>query len=127
MKEAPKELMTERAKETTRDFMADRRSSTRHPLVLSAEIIELPGFAKYSACSSDVSRGGCYIDTINPLPTGSSIRVRLFRGSDILEVGGKVVYTSPRLGMGITFDEPLHLNQLALLDRWVEELSRAYY
>jgi PilZ domain len=126
MKEAPKELMTEVAAEVGRDPLVDRRASPRHPLVLTAEIIEFSGFAKSNACSSDVSRTGCYIDTLNPLPTGSLIRIRLFRGSDILEADGKVVYCSPRLGMGITFQEPLRVDQLAVLDRWVAEISRPY-
>lgn len=55
----------------------ERRSAPRYPLVLAMEVVELPRGAKLSARTSDVSRTGCYIDTLNPIPKDSQIRLRI--------------------------------------------------
>ena len=106
------------------DVMLDRRAAPRFALILVAEITELPSGTKLSARSSDLSRSGCYIDTLNPLPNGSPVRVRLVRGGDAFEASGKVVYVSRGLGMGIAFDESIPPNQLAILDRWLAEAAK---
>ena len=48
------------------DRMVDRRNAPRNPLFLTAEVTELSSDAILSARTSDVSRTGCYIDTLNP-------------------------------------------------------------
>lgn len=106
------------------DVMLDRRAAPRYALILVAEITELPSGTKLSARSSDLSRSGCYIDTLNPIPNGSPVRVRLFRSGDAFEALGKVVYASGGLGMGIAFDEHVPSSQLAILDRWLADASK---
>ncbi len=103
--------------------MADRRVETRIPLILAAEVAEYPTGVKLSARTSDVSRSGCYVDTLNPMPKGSAIRVRLMQRAEVFEVTGKGMYVSPGLGMGIAFDQPVPPGQLAILDRWLEAAS----
>jgi hypothetical protein len=68
----------------------------------------LPRGARLNARSADISRTGCYIDTLNPIPAGSKVRVRLTRGTEILDVLAKVVYVSLGLGMGLHFEDPFH-------------------
>jgi hypothetical protein len=106
------------------DVMVDRRVSPRYPLVLVVEVTELSSRAKMTVRTSDVSRTGCYVDTLNPVTSGSKVIVRLTRGSDIFEASGTVRYVSPGLGMGIQFDEHIPIHQLALLDRWLEDAAR---
>ena len=53
------------------DVLVDRRSAPRVPMVLGAEIVELPRGARLNARSADISRTGVYIDTLNPIPSGS--------------------------------------------------------
>jgi PilZ domain len=55
------------------------RSAPRHAMVLAAEVVELPSGAKLTARTADISRTGCHIDTLNPIPQGSEVRVRLAR------------------------------------------------
>lgn len=107
------------------DVMVDRRASARYPLVLVAEITEMTSFAKFNARSSDVSRTGCYIDTLNPVPAGSAVTVRLLRGTEVFESTGTVKYISPGLGMGIHFNENIPVNQMAILDRWLGEAAKS--
>jgi hypothetical protein len=60
------------------DVTVERRSARRHVMVLAAEVVELPSGAKLSARRSDISRTGCYIDTLNP----SGSRIRKISSSD---------------------------------------------
>lgn len=63
----------------------ERRGAPRYPLVLAAEVIELPHGARHSARTADISTTGCYIDTLNPIPEGSRVRLRLTHHGEVLE------------------------------------------
>ena len=105
------------------DAMLDRRVSPRYPLVLVGEITELASRTKMGARSSDVSRTGCYIDTLNAFTSGTKVLVRLIRGKAVFECSGTIRYVSPRLGMGVQFEDHIPTTQIALLDRWLEEAA----
>jgi len=110
------------------DLMTDRRVAKRYPLVMVAEIIDAVSRSKIYARSSDVSRTGCYIDSLSPFTSGTKVIVHLIRGKDIFESSGTVRYVNPGLGMGVQFDDQIPPNQLALLDRWLEEcVKRNHY
>lgn len=97
---------------------SERRKASRQPLVLAAEIVELPRGAKFLARTSDVSRTGCYVDTLNPIPQTSQVRLRLTHHNEIFEALGHVIYVSPGLGMGIIFDT-IAPEQQERLDQWL--------
>ena len=99
--------------------MENRRNAERVPLILVAEVTEVESGARLFARTSDLSRTGCYIDTLNPTPTGTVVRIKLTHDSEELELLARVVYLSPRLGMGVRFDESIMPAQLAVLDRWL--------
>ena len=98
--------------------MAERRAAPRYPLILSADVVDLTSGAKLSARTADLSRTGCYIDTLNPIPPGTKIHVRLEHETEVFESDGRVIYISPGLGMGIAFTSNVP-GQLAILDRWL--------
>lgn len=100
------------------DGTADRRSAPRYPLILAAEVTEVESGTKLSARTADVSRTGCYVDTLNPTPAGTIILVRLIEGGEFFESRARVVYVSTGLGMGVAFvDVPAE--QHAVLDKWL--------
>jgi hypothetical protein len=107
------------------DVTVERRSAPRHAMVLAAEVVELPRGAKLSARTSDISRTGCYIDTLNPIPQGSEVRLRLTHHEDTFVALGRVVYVSYGLGMGIAFVK-VEDEQSARLDRWFSEPDREF-
>jgi len=107
------------------DVTVERRSAPRHAMVLAAEVVELPRGAKLSARTSDISRTGCYVDTLNPVPQGSEVRLRLTHHEDTFVALGRVVYVSYGLGMGIAFVK-VEDEQLARLDRWFSEPDREF-
>jgi hypothetical protein len=99
--------------------MQDHRSDPRVPLIAAAEVTEVATGTRLSARTSDVSRSGCYIDTLNPTPSKTIVRVRLTHGGEELELPARIVYVSPGLGMGVRFDENLSPTQISVLDRWL--------
>jgi len=99
--------------------MQDRRDAQRLPLIIAVEVVELESGARLAARTSDVSRTGCYVDTLNPTPTGTVVRVKFNHDGEQLDLLARIVYVSPRLGMGIRFDESITQDQLAILDRWL--------
>ena len=60
------------------DVMTDRRDSPRFALTLVAVVTELATANVLNARSSDVSRSGCYVDTLQPLPPGANVKFRVF-------------------------------------------------
>ena len=102
------------------EVTAERRSAARHAMVLAAEVIELPRGAKLNARTADISFTGCYIDTLNPVPQGSEVRLRITHGTETFVSLGRVVYVSYGLGMGISFIN-LEDDQRIRLEGWFSE------
>jgi hypothetical protein len=107
------------------EVMVNRRVAPRYAMVLAAEVTELTSRARLNARTSDVSRSGCYIDTLNPMPAGTQIHVRLIRGTESFETHARVVYASPGLGMGVAFQGEPVASQMAILDQWLWEAAQA--
>ena len=101
------------------DANKERRAAPRYPLILIAEVTDRLSSAKFTARTSDVSRTGCYIDMLNPLPRGAQIHVRLQSENEKFESSGTVIYVSPGLGMGVAFAANLPAKEQAVLDRWL--------
>jgi hypothetical protein len=101
------------------NMMSDRRVASRYAVILPAEVIELSHGVKLNARTSDLSRTGCYLDTLQPLPSGSAVRIRLRQGSESIEVHGVVRYVSRGLGMGVQFEDQIPAKQLAILENWL--------
>lgn len=83
----------------------DRRRSPRFPLIASAEIHEENNGSRLTARISDISTTGCYVDTINPLPGGTAVHVKIFNETQSFEASAKVAYSVLHLGMGLSFGE----------------------
>jgi Ribonuclease G/E len=107
------------------DVTVERRSAPRSQLVLAADVVDLPRGAKMSARTSDISRTGCYIDTLNPMPQGSRVRLRITHHDEVFEAIGCVVYVSQSLGMGVAFVE-VAAEQQARLDLWLAEKDQEF-
>ena len=78
--------------------------------------------AKLSGRSCDLVVQGFYMDTLNPLPQGTQVLVRLKHGDSRIEAAGRVVYRVPGLGMGIAFSN-LRAEQHAILDHWLSDVG----
>ena len=102
----------------------DRRlSGQRHAVSAVVQIVELSSGARLNSRLSDLGTGGCYIDTMTPLPLGSELRLGVVKDKKVIEVNGSVIYSHPGLGMGISFANATP-EQRAEINMWVGELSR---
>jgi hypothetical protein len=81
----------------------ERRLSPRIHFIASAEVLSETVGARTTARISDLSATGCYVDTINPLPHGTFVKVKIFTESQHFEAPATVVYAHTHLGMGLIF------------------------
>ena len=100
----------------------ERRTSTRYPFTATCDATEPKSHAKIIGRTSDLGRGGCYIDTIGPFPVGTVLVVRINREHQTLTFEGKVAFAQPGMGMGLAFTQ-VAPDQQAILDEWIAELS----
>lgn len=102
---------------------ADRRNADRQPFTAAAEVVDLGSGARFSTRTTDLSAGGCFVDTIVPFPVESKVRLTIRREKVQFEVGGTVVYSQAGLGMGIAFNE-LRRGQQNILEQWLGDSTR---
>jgi Tfp pilus assembly protein PilZ len=80
----------------------ERRKHNRVPTLIDLAWEGAAG--KYEARTSDLSMGGCFIDTIAQVAVGEMIKFKLrLPAGDWIEMQGEVVYTQPSLGFGVRF------------------------
>ena len=102
---------------------AERRSHPRYPCTAAADIVDAASGARILGRTSDIGRGGCYVDTINPFPVGTAVKVRLSKDNQSFAAQARVVYAMSGLGMGLAFTSA-DPEQLWTLQRWITELGR---
>jgi len=101
------------------DVLVEKRKAPRYALILAAEVIDVARGTRVSGRTSDVSRLGCYIDTLNPVPRSSEIQLRITRRGEVFEATGRVAYVNPGCGMGVAF-VAVPPEQQAILDAWLQ-------
>jgi len=100
----------------------EHRTNTRYSFTATAEILEPRSGARIAGRTADISSGGCYVDTISPLPVGTPVKLRLSQGHRSFESQAAVVYAHVGMGMGLAFTE-IRPDQLPILQAWIGELS----
>ena len=71
---------------------------------------------------SDISRNGCYIDTINPFAKNAVVTLTITKDNDSFKTQSKVVYSKNGMGMGLLFTTA-DAEQLRVLGLWLGELA----
>lgn len=106
----------------TGENATERRRYTRYPLTASLEAFEPSSQTRIQGRTADVSRGGCYVDTMNPFPAETRVKMRMTKDQQSFEGQATVVYSVAGMGMGLRFDatEP---RQLLTLRKWLGESS----
>lgn len=98
------------------------RRATRYPIVASVEIRELRTSIRVRARTSDLSTMGCYVDTLNPLPTGTEVELQISHNEETTTLRGAVAYCRANMGMGIEFAD-MHRSQLKVIRAWLEKID----
>jgi uncharacterized protein (TIGR02266 family) len=98
----------------------ERRNQTRVPLFV--EVAWESAAGHYEARTSDVSVGGCFVDSVSRVTEGEVIRFTLqLPEDDSIEVEAIVTYAYPNIGFGVQFtkvsSEALRKLQQLIADR----------
>jgi hypothetical protein len=101
---------------------AERRRNLRFPFTAMVEVVETKTGTKVIGRTSDLSLGGCYVDTLSPFPLGTEVKIRIMRDSETFEAQAKVIYSSIGMGMGMAFVSA-QPKQVRLFQRWLLEIS----
>ncbi len=76
----------------------ERRRTPRYPFIASAELIEEKADVRIASRVSELSLHGCYLDMMNPFPTGTMVLVKIAAGDAFFEAKSKIVYSQPNMG-----------------------------
>jgi CheY-like chemotaxis protein len=94
---------------------SERREQARHRCTLGAQVSDARSTVPQRCVVSDISSGGCYIQTSEPMPVGTPIEIAIRTHELNLRIQGKVQSMHRSLGMGVTFSSqklPEKLKQL---------------
>ncbi len=83
----------------------DRRLHARYTLQVQVELREEGTEVPMRLETTDLSRGGCYVQLLMPLSVGIAVRVILWLDSYSIVIHGRVVTRHPQFGNGIIFVE----------------------
>jgi PilZ domain len=98
----------------------ERRCASRSPFVAPVELIDIRTGSRIQARIADLSLRGCYVDTLNPLPIGSAVRLQIRRADEIFDALANVSSSHVGSGMGLVFAD-LTLPQRTRLCSWLGE------
>ena len=106
---------------------AVRRANPRFSFFAGAEVTFGDG-TSVRAQLAELSSRGCYIDTLEPIPTRTKLHLRICDGTNTCELNGKVLYLHSGggfgiFGMGVLFEE-MGAEQHSSIDLWLRELAR---
>jgi hypothetical protein len=100
----------------------NRRQHSRHPFTATVEAVESASQTRIQGRISDLSGGGCYVDTISSFPAGSKVSIRVTRDTHSFETRAQVVYSLIGMGMGLKFTgtDP---EQQQIVNTWLAEIG----
>ena len=99
----------------------DRRWRQRCPFTAAALVLEPHSGARLDAHTSDLGTGGCYVDTMSPLPTGTEVELRLLKDGKSFRTKAQVAHYSMGMGMGLLFTS-MQPEQFSRLENWFAEV-----
>ena len=103
-----------------------RRANPRFSFFADAEVTLRDGTG-VRAQLAELSSRGCYIDTLEPIPVRTKLRLRICDGMNTCELHGKVLYMHSGggfgiFGMGVLFEE-MGAEQHSAIDTWLSGLA----
>ena len=103
-----------------------KRGNPRFSFFADGEVTLRDGTCVLSQLS-ELSSRGCYIGTLEPIPTGTELRLCISDGTTTCELQGKVIYMHSGdglgiFGMGVLFGE-MDPQQQSAINAWLRELA----
>ena len=100
----------------------NKREVPRYTFIADVTVTDVAIDTRMSGRISEISRKGCYVDILNPLPVGTSLQLKITRDLGAFMTPGKIIYTQPGMGMGVAFVD-MPADQLKILDAWLAEIN----
>ena len=101
-----------------RGSAGERRHAGRHPFSADAVIVDSHDSMRLKARCSDLSLGGCYVDTINPFTEGTITHLELRTADTVFQAVARVTFSHMGMGMGLGFQD-LTPEQASVLANWL--------
>jgi PilZ domain len=102
---------------------SERRRTPRYIFIASAELFEESSDVRVASRVSELSLHGCYLDMMNPFPTGTLVLIKIFATDQTFQSKAKVIYATPNVGAGIAFQD-VEPKFEYILNRWLEEAAK---
>ena len=83
----------------------DRRFHRRYTVQVQIEIRPESSDVPIRLATTDLSRGGCYIELIMPLAVGVRVQATLWLDAHPIVIQGRVVTCHPQYGNGMMFEK----------------------
>jgi hypothetical protein len=100
----------------------DRRTHPRYHFCGAAEALDALHRTRMNARTSDIGKGGCYVDTFSPFPLKTPVKIRITREKLSFTAEAKVVASKVGMGMGLAFTA-IEPHEMGVLEKWIGELS----
>jgi hypothetical protein len=101
----------------------ERRRTPRYLFIASAELYEQASDVRVATRVSELSRYGCYLDMMNPFPTGTLVLLKSFADDLTFQCKAKIIYATPNMGAGVGFLE-IEPKYDYILSRWLEQAAK---
>ena len=100
----------------------ERRLFQRFPFNADVDVVEVQSGTRIKGRVTDVSLGGCYVDTLSPFLVSTAVQIRITKGPQSFEAQAKVTNMKASLGMGLAFVSA-SAEQKKVLGNWIAELG----
>jgi hypothetical protein len=85
--------------------MSENRRHPRISWVVEAKLHCRTEDVHWDVRLTDISVGGCFVDTVVPLDAGSPVVLKLRDEAGAMDIPGKILYGQPYIGSAIAFDD----------------------
>ena len=101
----------------------ERRRTPRYIFIASAELYEEASDVRVASRVSELSLHGCYLDMMNPFPSGTIILLKIFANELTFQSKARVIYSTSNVGAGVAFLD-VEPKYEYILKRWMEEAAK---
>ena len=97
---------------------AEKRRSARIPFTAGATVVDQASQTSLQCHTTDLSFDGCYLDTMNAMPEGTEMYLRLTKNGKSFSAKARVAYCQNGMGMGLRFTQVAPA-QRRVLEGWL--------
>ena len=101
----------------------ERRRTPRYIFIASAELYEEASDVRVASRVSELSLHGCYLDMMNPFPSGTIILLKIFANELTFQSKARVIYSTSNVGAGVAFID-VEPKYEYIIKRWMEEAAK---